>query len=71
LRLVRQYQGDPDLPLRLEAYLSQRHIAGPLAAAIALESRQARDRVLRDVAVLGADLLGGDWAAAAAREGQR
>jgi len=60
LRLVEQYERDPDLPIDLEPYLSERHLAGSIAAAVRLDETERRRHVLREVAQLGGELLGGN-----------
>ena len=60
LRAVRQLQMNPDEPLALDSYLAEAHVAGTLAAATAVAGKPARDRVLREAAALGADLLSGE-----------
>jgi DNA repair exonuclease SbcCD nuclease subunit len=59
LRSVRQYEVNPAGPLDLESYVAESHLAGTLAAAASLPDDQARRRVLHEVALLGAELLGG------------
>jgi len=49
-----------DEPLALDSYLAEAHLAGTLAAAAAVAGKPARDRVLREAAALGADLLSGE-----------
>lgn len=60
LRTIREHQTDEELPLSLEAYLSERHLAGTLAGAVELSGAVTRQRVLRQAALLGVDLLSGD-----------
>jgi len=60
LREVRQYQMNPGQPLDLDEYLDPRHLAGTLGAAVAVRDPQLRDRVLREAALLGVDLLSGE-----------
>ena len=60
LREVRQYQMNPDEPLALEEYLDPRHLAGTLSASVAIRDPQHRERVLREAALLGVDLLSGE-----------
>jgi DNA repair exonuclease SbcCD nuclease subunit len=60
LRAVRQLQMNADEPLVLDSYLAEAHLAGTLAAAAAVGDKPARDRVLREAAALGADLLSGE-----------
>ena len=57
LRTVRHYEENSDAPLDLEPYLSQRHVAGSLGAAVALDDPAERRRVLAEVARLGVELL--------------
>jgi DNA repair exonuclease SbcCD nuclease subunit len=58
LRLVEQYLENPDLELDLEPYHSERHLAGSLGDAARLDDDQ-RERVLREAAHLGGELLSG------------
>jgi hypothetical protein len=58
LRAVRQYEMNPAESLGIEAYLGEPHLAGSLAAAASVADEAARQRVLRDAALLGAHLLG-------------
>ncbi len=60
LRRVRDCQMDPAEPLGLEAYLAEKHRAGTLATAAEIPTTAARERVLRDAAMLGVDLLSGE-----------
>lgn len=72
LRAVRQLQANAARPVRgepppladgqldLESYLSQEHRAGALAEAVAIPDAATRQRVLREAAWLGADLLSGE-----------
>lgn len=60
LRLARDYQQDDRLPLELESLLSERHLAGTVAATVALGDPEARQRILNQAVLLGADLLGAD-----------
>lgn len=60
LRAVRQLQMNSDEPLGLEQYVAESHLAGTLAGAIAFAGKAARDRALREAAVLGVDLLSGE-----------
>ena len=57
LRAVRQLRDEPGRAAELESYLAEPHLAGTLAAAAAVAERPARQRVLREAALLGADLL--------------
>jgi DNA repair protein SbcD/Mre11 len=59
LRALAQLETDPAEPLALESYLSEAHLAGTLASAAAPE-RVARQKVLRQAALLGVDLLSGE-----------
>ena len=58
LRAIRQFQVNPDLPLELEDYVAEEHLAGTLGTAVALGDPATREQVLREVALLGVDLLG-------------
>jgi hypothetical protein len=49
-----------DEPLALSQYVSEAHLAGTLSAALAFGGRPARDRALREAAVLGVELLSGE-----------
>ena len=62
LRALRHYQVNADEPLNLKEYLggSESPIASDFAAMIDVHDRTIRDRVLRDAAQLGADLLRGE-----------
>ena len=60
LRAVREYQVNPDQPLELEAYLAEQHVAGTLASAASVSDKATRQQVLREVALLGVDLLSGE-----------
>jgi hypothetical protein len=60
LRAIRQLQMNPEETLALDAYLAETHLAGTLAAAAAVAGKPARDRVLREAAMLGIDLLSGE-----------
>ena len=59
LRLIRDYQANPAMPLDLERFVHQRHVAGALGAATRVTDPHARQLVLQAAAELGADLLGG------------
>ncbi len=63
LRAVRECQADTTQSLPLESLLSQREISSTLGEVLQLNDPQRRERVLRDVAMLGADLLRGEDAA--------
>jgi hypothetical protein len=61
LREARGHEPEDAVPLNLEVFLSPRHAAGELAAAVQLQGDQPqRQRVLRRAAALGAELLGGE-----------
>lgn len=60
LRAVRQLQMNPDEPIALDSYMAEAHLAGTLGTAVGLSSKAARDRVLREAAALGVDLLSGE-----------
>jgi hypothetical protein len=58
LRAVQHLETHPSEPLGLEAYLTESQLAGPLGAA-AVDGKVLRDDVLREVTMLGVDLLSG------------
>jgi DNA repair exonuclease SbcCD nuclease subunit len=60
LRELRQSQADADKPLVLDEYLSEPQRAGPLAAAAVLAPGPQRERIVREAAMLGCDLLSGE-----------
>ncbi len=60
LRQLRHYQMNPSEPLDLESYLAGRPSAGSLGPAAQIPDQATRDRVLREAAVLGVDLLSGE-----------
>jgi DNA repair protein SbcD/Mre11 len=60
LRAVRQLQMNPEEPLTLHEYVSESHLAGTLAGMVSFGGKTARDRALREAAVLGVDLLSGE-----------
>lgn len=60
LREVRRHSTDGTLPIEMATYLSPRHAAGPLAELAGVSDTAERRRVLREVAVLGIELLGGE-----------
>ncbi len=60
LRQLRRWQSEPDLPLPLPSYLPEQHRSGGLAAAAEVADAAERDRVLREAAALGIDLLSGE-----------
>ncbi len=60
LRSVRQYEVNSDMPLELESYLAEEQLAGTLGFAAEVSDRRTRQEVLREVAMLGVDLLSGE-----------
>jgi len=60
LRELRQHQVDPEMPVELEAYLAEPHRTGPLAAVASIAPGPERERILREAAMLGCDLLSGE-----------
>jgi hypothetical protein len=60
LRELRQHQADAEKPVALDAYLAEPQRTGPLAAAAAIAPGPARERILREAAMLGCDLLSGE-----------
>lgn len=56
LRDLRHYEINPSEPIELEFYLG-RHAETPLGEAVALADGRSRQRVLREAALLGVDLL--------------
>lgn len=62
LRVLREFEANPDQPIHLEPYLAERHLAGPVAKAVELEDRQLRAKVLQEAARLGVELLSGQEA---------
>jgi hypothetical protein len=60
LRELRQQQVDPGMPVTLEAYLAEPDRGGPLAAIASVAPGPERERILREVAMLGCDLLSGE-----------
>ncbi len=57
LRFARQYQIDRQLPIDLEPLLAERYLAGSVASSVAIDDNPTRQRILRQVALLGLDLL--------------
>ena len=57
LRSVRQIQTDSQLPIDFEPMLSERYLAGSVASAVEISDSRVRQHVLRQVALLGVDLL--------------
>jgi len=62
LRTLGDYQHDPALALDLNAYLSERHIAGSIGSAMTIDDAETRQVILREAAALGVDLLAGEGA---------
>jgi DNA repair protein SbcD/Mre11 len=60
LRTIRQLELAADEPLNLESFVAEKHLAGTLASAVAIADKPARQRVLREAALLGVDLLSGE-----------
>ncbi len=60
LRAIRQLQTCETEPLELEAYVDESHLGGPLGAVAAVPEGATRERVLREAALLGANLLSGE-----------
>lgn len=60
LRVIHQFQMNPAEPLDLEPYVAEEHLAGTLGSAVAWSDRSVRERVLREAALLGVDLLSGE-----------
>lgn len=60
LRCARRYREDASEPLELEAFLSERHAAGSLGAAIQFTDSQQRNQVLHEATALSVDLLHGE-----------
>jgi hypothetical protein len=59
LRVLRQFELNADRPLGLEAYVSEKHLAGELGVVAHVEGPQ-RLRALGEAALLGVDLLTGE-----------
>jgi len=60
LRVVKRYQDQPDEGLDLERFVLDQHVPPELATVMNLKDGSSRNQVLRDAAILGADLLRGD-----------
>ncbi len=60
LREARRYQMNAGEPIDLDQYLPESNLAGAIAPALAITDRSVRERVLREAAVLGIDLLSGE-----------
>jgi DNA repair protein SbcD/Mre11 len=63
LRAARSLEHSQGEPIGLQAYLSERQLAGPLAGCGAIVEPATRRSILRQAAILGADLLQPDVAA--------
>lgn len=60
LRELGEYEASPERPVALDAYLAEQHRAGPLADAATIAAGPQRERLLREAAMLGVDLLSGE-----------
>ena len=60
LRQLRHYQMNPSEPLDLEPYLAEGQLADTLGSAAQVSDKTTRERVLREAAMLGVDLLSGE-----------
>jgi len=60
LRELRRQQVDSGIPVALEAYLAEPDRTGPLAAIASVAPGPERERILREAAMLGCDLLSGE-----------
>jgi hypothetical protein len=60
LRAIEQLRMNPAAPLEIDAYLSDSHQAGILAAAATIHDKSVRRQVLEEAALLGVELLGGE-----------
>jgi hypothetical protein len=60
LRICRQYEAQPDVALALDEFLPDRQLADELAGVLNLADRDERQRIVREAAVLGLDLLSGE-----------
>ena len=60
LRLLRDLDASTPSQLDMKPYLPERFLVGGVPNAVAVDSLELRDKVLRDAALLGLDLLGGD-----------
>jgi DNA repair exonuclease SbcCD nuclease subunit len=60
LRAVRHYLTNPTESLELEAYLPEAYRAGALGSVATLAEPALRERILREVSLLGVDLLSGE-----------
>jgi DNA repair protein SbcD/Mre11 len=59
LRILREWQINPETPLAWDSYFSEAHRAGSVASIASVVDPMERERVLREAALLGIDLLGG------------
>jgi hypothetical protein len=57
LRSTRHYREHAEEPLRLEAFLAERHLAGSLLPLAEIHDPAVRERVLAEAAALGYELL--------------
>jgi DNA repair protein SbcD/Mre11 len=57
---LQRYRADSQEGIGLEAYLPEEHRTGQLATAAVVESAADRERMLREAAMLGVDLLSGE-----------
>lgn len=60
LRAIRQYEMNREQSLDLQMYLPENALAEAVGPGLALSDQQARKNVLREAALLGADLLTGE-----------
>jgi exonuclease SbcD len=60
LRTIRQFEVNADQALDLASYVPEGSLGGAVASAVALADRPVRQRVLREAALLGVDLLTGE-----------
>ena len=60
LRQLRGFETEAPSPVALGHYLAEQHRGGPLAAAATIAPGPERERVLREAAMLGVDLLSGE-----------
>lgn len=59
LQQIRHYQTNPSEPIELESFLSEEQLAGTLSV-VADVGPDDRERILREAAMLGVDLLSGE-----------
>jgi DNA repair exonuclease SbcCD nuclease subunit len=60
LRAIRQLQINPSEPLDLQSYLTDEQLAEEVRSSVIVAERSRRERVLREAALLGVDLLSGE-----------